>query len=484
MQLTARPAFRSWLFALATPVVIAILFAAKVDGLKTGVRAAEVAVALIAICAVWVVPASWSVCGALVLSMFGGNWQNLGLPSSVAPDRFLLGLTLVAIVARAPAAANRPPIRFRPLYILMYVLGAYAIASAIGYGTISQHPEIFDLFDRLMILPWCVFIIAPTAFVTDKDRRLFIATLVGMGLYLGFTGIFEILGPHSLVFPRYINNPNVGIHWGRARGPFVEAEVNGTALYACILASMVALRTWSSRVPRMLATLVIVVCAVSLILTFDRTTWLAVGVSAPLTLAMIPALRRYLLPTVVVAAAAVGISYLTIPTVREHIQLRASDSQTIRDREAVDGAAENMILERPLFGWGWGRFQEVARTHYQTSNSYALWLEKPIPVHDVYLSIATDLGLVGLVLWLAVLLGGVGKAIFSRRAPPAMRSWRVALGALFAMWLVAALTSPISGSFQGLIIWLWAAVIVSAERQSRQSGAGGSPIFASARRWR
>src|SRR5579884_1491296 len=177
MQLTARPAFRSWLFALATPVVIAILFAAKVDGLKTGVRAAEVAVALIAICAVWVVPASWSVCGALVLSMFGGNWQNLGLPSSVAPDRFLLGLTLVAIVARAPAAANRPPIRFRPLYILMYVLGAYAIASAIGYGTISQHPEIFDLFDRLMILPWCVFIIAPTAFVTDKDRRLFIATL-------------------------------------------------------------------------------------------------------------------------------------------------------------------------------------------------------------------------------------------------------------------------------------------------------------------
>jgi O-antigen ligase len=124
-----------------------------------------------------------------------------------------------------------------------------------------------------------------------------------------------------------------------------------------------------------------------------------------------------------------------------------------------------MILQRPLFGFGWGRFIPVAQTHYQTSNSYSLWLENPIPVHDVYLSIATDLGLVGLALWLVILLVGIGKAVLSSRAPPGMRPWRIALGALFVQWLVAALTSPISDSFQVLIIWLWAAVIVAAERQ-------------------
>ena len=197
--------------------------------------------------------------------------------------------------------------------------------------------------DRMGILHWCVFIIAPAAFVTEADRRVFLGTLIAMGIYLGFTGIFEILGPHALVFPRYINNPHVGIHWGRARGPFVEAEVMGTALWACILASMVALRTWRSRLPRQAAVLAIAVCSVSLLLTFDRTTWLAVGISAPLILVMIPELRKYLLPTVAVAVAAVGISYLTIPTVRDHIKLRASDSQTIRDREAVDGAGNCCI---------------------------------------------------------------------------------------------------------------------------------------------
>jgi hypothetical protein len=35
------------------------------------------------------------------------------------------------------------------------------------------------------------------------------------------------------------------------------------------------------------------------------------------------------------------------------------------------------------------------------------------------------------------------------------------------MWLVAGFTSPLSGQFQSLIIWLWAAIIVSTERASR-----------------
>jgi hypothetical protein len=44
---------------------------------------------------------------------------------------------------------------------------------------------------------------------------------------------------------------------------------------------------------------------------------------------------------------------------------------------------------------------------------------------------------------------------------------------------VAAFTSPISGSFQVLIIWLWAAIIVASEWQlkGRLSLPGRSPIF-------
>src|SRR5579863_3509986 len=173
MTQTARPAVRLWPFAVAAALAIAIFVAAKADSFHSGVKLAEALIAVIAICVVWVIPASWSLCAALVLAMFGSNWKYLGLPSLVAPDRYVLGLALLAIAVRAPGAANRPRIRFRPLYILMYVAGAYAIGSAIAAGTIGIHAEIFDLTDRMGILDWCVFIIAPVAFVTEADRRIF-----------------------------------------------------------------------------------------------------------------------------------------------------------------------------------------------------------------------------------------------------------------------------------------------------------------------
>jgi hypothetical protein len=445
------------------------------------VRLSEVFIGVIAVCAIWVVPASWSLCAALVLTMFDGNWQYfLGLPQSVSPDRFVLALALLAICARAPGASDRLPIRFRPLYILMYIAGAYAIADSIFYKTIFQHADILDLLDRMMIMGWLVFIIAPAAFAKESDRRVFLGTLVGMGIYLGFTGIFEILGPHSLVFPRYINDPGVGIHWGRARGPFVEAAYNGLALYACILASLVALRTWKARVPRALAVLALAVCGVSLLLTFQRTVWLAVGISAPIVMLIVPQLRRYLIPAVLTVAAMVGIAYVSSNTVRNSLHTRTTDSQSVRDRLSSNAAAETMILDRPALGFGWGRFVTLSPSYYQTSNSYVVWDERAMPVHDVYLSIAVDLGLIGFALWGCILLVGVGKAIFSRRAPPDVRPLRITLGALFGMWLAAGLTSPLGSSFQSLIIWLWAAVIVGGEWQaSRQPVPAGrkSPVF-------
>ena len=186
----------------------------------------------------------------------------------------MLGVTLIAIAVRAPGARNRPRVRFRPIYAVMYVAGAYAIGSAIAVGTIHQHTVIFDLLDRMQIFEWLLYILAATAFTTAADRRVLLWTLVGMGLYLGFTGIFEIIGPHRLVFPRYILNPKVGVHFGRARGPFVQAAVNGLALYVCILASLIVRREASGRVARALTLLAVAVCGLSLLLTFQRTIWL------------------------------------------------------------------------------------------------------------------------------------------------------------------------------------------------------------------
>ena len=409
MNEAQRPGPRWWPFAVGLPLLAGALIAAKVTA--SGPHDPRLLIvyalgALLIACAIWVVPPSWAISAGLVLTMFGGNWQALGLPSSIAPDGLVLGIAVSAVAARGPRARERPAIRFRPIYAVMYVAGAYAVGSAIAVGTIFQHAALFDLFDRMQIFQWVLFVIAPAAFSTPADRRVFIGTLVGMGLYLGFTGIFEIVGPHALVFPRYIMNPHVGVHFGRARGPFVQAAVNGLALYACIAASLIALREWRTRWVRLLACLGIAVCSFSLLLTFQRTIWIGVAVASLVVLLAARELRRYVIPILVTVAVVVGLAFLLIPSVRAHASLRAADVTTVQNREALDAAAIAMVEARPLFGFGWGRFLAVAPNYFKESDSYSINEVAKNPVHDVYGSIATELGLVGLALWLWVLFWG------------------------------------------------------------------------------
>ena len=63
----------------------------------------------------------------------------------------------------------------------------------------------------------------------DKIRKVFMFFAV-IGLYLHVTAIFEHFQLRSLVFPKYIMNSNIGIHWGRARGPFLSGSINGAVM--------------------------------------------------------------------------------------------------------------------------------------------------------------------------------------------------------------------------------------------------------------
>ena len=57
----------------------------------------------------------------------------------------------------------------------------------------------------------------------EVKRRILLGTLVAIGAYLSLTAVAEKLGITGLEVPGYISDPTVGIHFGRARGPFVDA---------------------------------------------------------------------------------------------------------------------------------------------------------------------------------------------------------------------------------------------------------------------
>jgi O-antigen ligase len=284
-----------------------------------------------------------------------------------------------------------------------------------------------------------------------------------LGVYLGGTAIAEGLNLNALVFPRYILDPTIGIHADRARGPFVEAVANGLALFACGVAAAVAMSTWRRLESRCAAAAVLVLCVVGVVLTLTRAVWVA-SVVAPLAAMLCSApLRRRVLPAGAAAAVIVLVALAGIPGLTASAESRAGAVRPVWDRLNTDAAALRMVGERPLIGFGWDTFVTRGSDYLRQARDFPL-TGVGLNVHNVLLSHAVELGLLGFALWAgAFVCGIVGAAV--RRAPPALEPWRIALIALALNWLIVANFGPLGYAFPTLLLWTWAGVVtVPSER--------------------
>ncbi len=233
----------------------------------------------------WNIDPAWTLTGSIVLSVFGSYWGQLGPLGyfPVTPDRLLLVAGTAALLLRAPGARDRGAMRIEPVHWLLAATLAFAVVSGLASETLFSNSGFFRLFDRFGIAPFLMFTIAPVAFPTERHRRIFLAALVALGGYLGLTALFEAAGPHGLVFPRYIVNPDLGFHLGRARGPFLEAEANGIALFVCGTAAVVAAITWRGRpLIKALCCLVAGLALAGCLFTLSRGVWLGAAVASRL----------------------------------------------------------------------------------------------------------------------------------------------------------------------------------------------------------
>jgi putative inorganic carbon (hco3(-)) transporter len=423
----------------------------------------------------WTAHPIWPISIGIVLASVSSHWDGVGLPAKVAPDRLLVAIGLLAIVIGGLRGSARITFRPQPVHVVLVLVIGYAVASAIAVGTIDDSAAIFRIFDRLGIVPYAIFMLAPLIFRGPEQRAVFLGVLVAFGGYLGLTAWFETVGPKALVFPNYIVDPSFGIHADRARGPFVEAVTNGFALYACCVAAVVALFTWRRPWPRIGAGVVALLCAVGVLFTLTRSVWLGAAAASVTVLLASRATRRFAVPVLAAAALLVAGALVAIPGLSERATARAGNQRTVWERKNLNRAAFNMIEERPLLGFGWNQFTRQSATHFELGEDYPLVAAPGLELHNGFLVHATELGLLGTSLWLLGLLLGVGGAL-AIRGPPELRAWRLGLAAIAICW-VAIANSVNPTAFEPLLLWTWAGVVWAAGphpgRQASVWGAGG-----------
>jgi hypothetical protein len=451
-----------------TPIVVALVtLVVLAGGLAVAATRPTIAdqalvgmVTLAAVAAALVLPLvdpALPITAGLVLSVFSGWWGQMGIPQGL--DRPLLVYGIVAAgLTLLPDARRRQSLQMTTVHWLLVVVALYAIGSAVFAGTIVHREPLFALSERLGIMGFLLFAVGPLVFSTPRSRDVLLFGLIGLGAYLSVTALLEMSPLHGLVLPRYIDDPGIGIHYGRARGPFLEAGADGMAMYIALVAACIGFVRWPGRRARRLCGAVIALCGVGIVLTLTRQVWLGAAAGTVVAMAVTASLRRFLVPAIAIVAIALFAALTFVPSFRADVQSRANDQRSVWDRLNSDRAAIDMVDARPLLGWGWYRFADVSPRFLRQSASYPL-TTVPRP-HNVFLANASELGLVGTSLWLVALLGAIGAAVLLR-APPELEPWRVGLIAVSVNWLVVANFTPLGYALPNHVLWLWPGVVWS-----------------------
>lgn len=438
---------------------------------------------LLAVRRLWELPPAVTMCGAVVLTAFSGSWSKIGL-GGLPLDRLLLILVLLAVFLRAPGIAYTPRLQLRNVHLLLCLTVIYAFASAAAFGTLSSETGILPLLDQFGVVPYLMFLVAPAVFAGERERSLLLTALVGLGAYLGFTAIFESLGPHSLVFPSYIVHVDAILPEARAGGPFQSSVAEGFATFACATAAVIAFVQWRGQRRRFFAATTAVVCALGCFLTLERGVWLAAVAATVVTALTTRQGRRWLIPGVSACAVVIAAALLLSPALATKVSTRVNDTPSVWVREDQTSAGLRMASARPLFGFGWDRFTRDNLEYFRQASNHPMGgysqggvegSKTAAPLHDTYLASVVELGLIGASLWLASLLWGVGGAIFSR-GPAALRPWKLGLIAIAVFFFVVALFNPYQAPFSMLMLWVWAGIALGVAPVSVRRQRAATPL--------
>jgi putative inorganic carbon (hco3(-)) transporter len=462
-----------------------------------------VAVLLLIAAILWELPPAVMACGAIALTVFSGNWSTMGLPGfPLVPDRLLIAGVVIALLLKSPGAVGTPRLHVRGIHVLMLTMVLYVFASGIATGHIGNKTGQFRLFDQVGAIPFLMFLIGPVVFSGERERGWLLATLVGLGAYLGLTAIFETVGPHALVFPSYIRSIDVSRDIAQATGPFSAVVTEGFACYACAIASIIAVFRWA-RPWRYVALTVAFVSLLGTYMSLERGVWIGAVAGAVAVAAFAREVRRFVIPGAAVCAVIIGGALALFPSsLGAATTTRLNNHISVWDRQNQTTAALNMIQARPLLGFGWNNYVNTALPYFRQSPRYPLVgypsslnpaalgstaVHDPstgrtlqvglsslsLGLHNTYLAYAVELGLVGACLWLMTVVWGLGDAVF-RSGPPELRPWKLGLLALTVCYLVIAAVDPLSQNFTQLLLWSWAGVAVGmphARRTGRRSAA-------------
>jgi len=350
-----------------------------------------------------------------VVILLGAMFLRLALPHLIVADPFILAFWLVVASAAVWMWQQRqalPRVTFVEVAMVLYLLWSYgSMVLPHQYppvefplnGTLTAVPRFIEIST---VIPFTMYLLGRRLFARESATRFVLWSILGFAAYSALVSICQFDAP-SVVWPRYIvDAPS----WpGRANGVFNQPVANGMVLIvgmviAVMLASDRAQPTWR----RALLWLYALPSALAIDLTHTRAIYLAFVLVLILGVILASGARAVFASVLGAIALVVALNWSTF-TSSDRTAGGVDSKNEVWDRLNTIATSIWAFKREPWFGWGISRFVAVNAFHHQQWSNDIPWVRGlGIASHETELGILVELGILGLLLWLCVLVPLIG----------------------------------------------------------------------------
>ena len=328
-------------------------------------------------------------------------------PFPVTIDRVLLAaLVAVYVFAMRTKLVDHKRVAFADVLVFLYLGYITANTLVTDWNFDGNQPLSSLVF--FFFLPFCLYWIARESHIESKDHKLIQVFWIMLGVYLAGTAILEVKQIHGLVFPRYVVSASFEEFFGRARGPLLNPIGNGLVI-TCCLATILIVLSQCAPANRVLVMPLVILFLAGIYCTLTRSVWLGAALGSVLIASMIIA-REYRIHLVavvtVLGVAGVIAKWDSLTSFKRDKYVSVSDMEnSAKLRPILAAVAWKMFADNPIGGVGFGQYKKHDEQYF-TQREIALPLEQARPYiqHNVFLSVLTQTGLIGLVLFIGMLI--------------------------------------------------------------------------------
>jgi O-antigen ligase len=267
----------------------------------------------------------------------------------------------------------------------------------------------FAWFARMFGIPLTLFVLLRRAALSTGEVRGMLVIMAALSIYLAVVSLLEVVDWHGLILPPWIADPDFNPIYGAARvgGVAMQAEWNALqmSLGLCVLLLVLAHGRSGARIGWALGA---ALCLVAIYFCYTRAAYLGLVVGGiPLLWQRAAGAGTTIRRRMLFLAGVIGFAGFVLLFPSQMLQDRVSDTGNVYFRLNIWAAAVGMIKENPLFGVGFGHFSWRMLSYLRDLGvipSMGPYAEGNL-AHNTTLSVAAELGLVGLTLYGLVIWG-------------------------------------------------------------------------------